>query len=110
MKGELLEALDASGTAVLDADDPATPGLAARTAATVVRVSARGTADCASTRSGEPTMAMTPSRASSSTAATALAGSEPERRFLTRAATSPSEMSEAPSRVASDTFLRGSRA
>ena len=33
MKGELLEALAASGTAVLDADDPATPGLAARTAA-----------------------------------------------------------------------------
>ncbi len=39
-KGELLEALDASGTAVLDAGDPATPGLAARTAATVLRVSA----------------------------------------------------------------------
>jgi UDP-N-acetylmuramoyl-tripeptide--D-alanyl-D-alanine ligase len=46
-KGELLEALDASGTAVLDADDPATPGLAARTAATVLRVSAadRGSGD-----------------------------------------------------------------
>ncbi len=38
VKGELLEALDASGTAVLDAGDPATPGLAARTAATVLRV------------------------------------------------------------------------
>jgi UDP-N-acetylmuramoyl-tripeptide--D-alanyl-D-alanine ligase len=40
VKGELLEALDRSGTAVLDADDPATPGLVARTAATVLRVSA----------------------------------------------------------------------
>ena len=39
VKGELLEALDASGTAVLDAGDPATPGLAARTAATVLTVS-----------------------------------------------------------------------
>jgi UDP-N-acetylmuramoyl-tripeptide--D-alanyl-D-alanine ligase len=38
VKGELLEALDASGTAVLDAGDPATPGLAARTAARVLRV------------------------------------------------------------------------
>jgi UDP-N-acetylmuramoyl-tripeptide--D-alanyl-D-alanine ligase len=37
-KGELLEALDASGTAVLDARDPATPGLAARTTARVLRV------------------------------------------------------------------------
>lgn len=40
VKGELLESLDASGTAVLDAGDPATPGLAARTAATVLRVAA----------------------------------------------------------------------
>jgi UDP-N-acetylmuramoyl-tripeptide--D-alanyl-D-alanine ligase len=39
-KGELLEALDQSGTAVLDAGDPATPGLAARTAARVLRVAA----------------------------------------------------------------------
>jgi UDP-N-acetylmuramoyl-tripeptide--D-alanyl-D-alanine ligase len=39
VKGELLEALDRSGTAVLDAGDPATPGLAARTVATVVTVS-----------------------------------------------------------------------
>jgi UDP-N-acetylmuramoyl-tripeptide--D-alanyl-D-alanine ligase len=38
VKGELLEALDASGKAVLDAGDPATPGLAARTVATVLRV------------------------------------------------------------------------
>jgi UDP-N-acetylmuramoyl-tripeptide--D-alanyl-D-alanine ligase len=45
VKGELLEALDASGTAVLDADDPATPGLAARTRATVVRVSRQAPAD-----------------------------------------------------------------
>jgi UDP-N-acetylmuramoyl-tripeptide--D-alanyl-D-alanine ligase len=49
VKGELLEALDASGTAVLDAGDPATPGLAARTAATVLRVAvgeaAAGTSD-----------------------------------------------------------------
>lgn len=43
VKGELLEALDASGTAVLDAGDPATPGLAARTAATVLRVAVDGT-------------------------------------------------------------------
>ncbi len=39
VKGELLEALPATGTAVLDAGDPATPGLAARTVATVVTVS-----------------------------------------------------------------------
>ncbi len=41
VKGELLEALDAQGLAVLDADDPETPGLTARTAARVLRVSAR---------------------------------------------------------------------
>jgi UDP-N-acetylmuramoyl-tripeptide--D-alanyl-D-alanine ligase len=41
-KGELLEALDRSGTAVLDAGDPATPGLASRTTATVLRVAAGG--------------------------------------------------------------------
>ncbi len=40
VKGELLEALPAAGTAVLDAGDPATPGLAARTSATVLLVSA----------------------------------------------------------------------
>ena len=40
VKGELLEALDRGGTAVLDANDPATPGLAARTMANVVRISA----------------------------------------------------------------------
>jgi UDP-N-acetylmuramoyl-tripeptide--D-alanyl-D-alanine ligase len=40
VKGELLEALDRSGTAVLDAGDPATPGLATRTRATVLTVSA----------------------------------------------------------------------
>jgi UDP-N-acetylmuramoyl-tripeptide--D-alanyl-D-alanine ligase len=39
-KGELLEALDGHGLAVLDAGDPATPGLAARTAARVLLVSA----------------------------------------------------------------------
>jgi UDP-N-acetylmuramoyl-tripeptide--D-alanyl-D-alanine ligase len=41
-KGELLEALDESGTAVLDAGDPATPGLVARTRAAVLRVSTGG--------------------------------------------------------------------
>jgi UDP-N-acetylmuramoyl-tripeptide--D-alanyl-D-alanine ligase len=40
-KGELLEALDAEGLAVLDADDPAAPGLVARTSARVVTVSGR---------------------------------------------------------------------
>jgi len=40
VKGELLEALPATGTAVLDAGDPATPGLVARTAATVLTISA----------------------------------------------------------------------
>jgi UDP-N-acetylmuramoyl-tripeptide--D-alanyl-D-alanine ligase len=40
VKGELLEALERSGTAVLDAGDPETPGLAARTDATVVLVTA----------------------------------------------------------------------
>jgi UDP-N-acetylmuramoyl-tripeptide--D-alanyl-D-alanine ligase len=40
VKGELLESLDAGGTAVLDAGDPATPGLARRTRARVVHVSA----------------------------------------------------------------------
>ncbi len=44
VKGELLEALPTTCTAVLDAGDPATPGLAARTAATVLLVSA-GPAD-----------------------------------------------------------------
>jgi UDP-N-acetylmuramoyl-tripeptide--D-alanyl-D-alanine ligase len=45
-KGELLEALAPDGLVVLDADDPATPGLAARTAARVVLVSAgEATAD-----------------------------------------------------------------
>jgi UDP-N-acetylmuramoyl-tripeptide--D-alanyl-D-alanine ligase len=39
VKGELLEALDASGIAVLDAGDPATPALRARTSATVLLVS-----------------------------------------------------------------------
>ena len=39
VKGELLEALDADGLAVLDADDPETPGLATRTAARVLLVS-----------------------------------------------------------------------
>jgi UDP-N-acetylmuramoyl-tripeptide--D-alanyl-D-alanine ligase len=37
-KGELLEALDAGDLAVLDAGDPETPGLAARTAARVVLI------------------------------------------------------------------------
>jgi len=39
-KGELVEALDANGTAVLNVGDPATPGLARRTHASVVRVAA----------------------------------------------------------------------
>jgi UDP-N-acetylmuramoyl-tripeptide--D-alanyl-D-alanine ligase len=38
-KGELLEALASTGTAVLDAGDPATPSLVARTRATVLLVS-----------------------------------------------------------------------
>ncbi len=42
VKGELLEALDVHGLAVLDAGDPETPGLAARTSARVVLVSAGG--------------------------------------------------------------------
>jgi UDP-N-acetylmuramoyl-tripeptide--D-alanyl-D-alanine ligase len=40
-KGELLEALGVEGLAVLDADDPATPGLVIRTRARVVLVSTR---------------------------------------------------------------------
>jgi UDP-N-acetylmuramoyl-tripeptide--D-alanyl-D-alanine ligase len=43
-KGELFEALPPDGVAVLDADDAASGGLAARTAARVLRVSARDTA------------------------------------------------------------------
>jgi UDP-N-acetylmuramoyl-tripeptide--D-alanyl-D-alanine ligase len=42
VKGELLEALDAEGLAVLDAGDPATPGLTARTAARVLLVAGSG--------------------------------------------------------------------
>jgi UDP-N-acetylmuramoyl-tripeptide--D-alanyl-D-alanine ligase len=42
VKGELLEALDVHGLAVLDADDPETAGLAARTPARVLLVSPGG--------------------------------------------------------------------
>jgi UDP-N-acetylmuramoyl-tripeptide--D-alanyl-D-alanine ligase len=45
VKGELLEALPATGMAVLPADDPATPGLAARTEAVVLRVGTDARAD-----------------------------------------------------------------
>jgi UDP-N-acetylmuramoyl-tripeptide--D-alanyl-D-alanine ligase len=44
-KGELLEALDAQGLAVLDADDPFTAGLRGRTAARVLTVSGGEGAD-----------------------------------------------------------------
>ena len=44
-KGELLESLPADGHAVLCADDDMTPGLAARTSATVVTVGAAAAAD-----------------------------------------------------------------
>ena len=49
VKGELLEALDADGLAVLDAGDPATSGLASRTRARVLTVGVAGqfTADAA---------------------------------------------------------------
>ena len=45
VKGELLEALDPSATAVLDAGDPATPSLAIRTVATILTVSASESID-----------------------------------------------------------------
>jgi UDP-N-acetylmuramoyl-tripeptide--D-alanyl-D-alanine ligase len=41
-KGELVEALPASGTAVLNAEDPRVAGMASRTSATVVRFGAGG--------------------------------------------------------------------
>jgi UDP-N-acetylmuramoyl-tripeptide--D-alanyl-D-alanine ligase len=43
--GELLEALPSTGTAVMNADDPATPALAAATLATVVTVGESASAD-----------------------------------------------------------------
>jgi UDP-N-acetylmuramoyl-tripeptide--D-alanyl-D-alanine ligase len=45
VKGELLEALEPTGTAVLDAGDPETPGLLTRTAASVLLVSVDGNGD-----------------------------------------------------------------
>jgi UDP-N-acetylmuramoyl-tripeptide--D-alanyl-D-alanine ligase len=45
VKGELLEALPASGVAVVDADDPITEQLVARTAASVLRCGRSGDAD-----------------------------------------------------------------
>ena len=44
-KGELVEALPVGGAAVLNADDPATPALAARTAARVLTIGAAPDAD-----------------------------------------------------------------
>ncbi|MBW6434103.1 UDP-N-acetylmuramoyl-tripeptide--D-alanyl-D-alanine ligase [Actinoplanes hulinensis] len=41
-KGELVEALPSSGTAILNADDPLVAGMASRTSATVVLVGSRG--------------------------------------------------------------------
>jgi UDP-N-acetylmuramoyl-tripeptide--D-alanyl-D-alanine ligase len=46
VKGELLEALPTDGVAVLDADDPWTPALSARSAAPVVLVGRRASATC----------------------------------------------------------------
>ena len=50
VKGELLEALAADGVAVLDAGDPATPGLAARTAASRAHRGVVGRGSSPSTR------------------------------------------------------------
>jgi UDP-N-acetylmuramoyl-tripeptide--D-alanyl-D-alanine ligase len=56
VKGELVEALGPQGLAVLDAGDPETPGLVARTVARVLLVSAGATAPAADVRALDVTL------------------------------------------------------